>query len=441
MVEYWNWAKTFRCRPLLYVEPTSIDSLRISLKEINKTKSKIRIIGCAHSPSALSMSNEVLISMKNFNRILEIDKENLVIHCESGVLLSTLNEILPQYNLSLPVQGSVSTLTIAGAISTATHGSGIQYGTLSSYVRSITLMKLDGELKEFRLEDDEDLFRCLTCCLGTFGIIISVRLQVSRLFYLELNQHPLEFRKFLNTLPVYYSSSDHFRYMWYPHTNFGIAYHLNRVQPRIINNKNSFLSKFISWFRYSLIGYHLLEVLFLFSLYFPRFIRCINNIYFKLDGRSCHKIDRCDKLFNFDCLFYQYANEWAIPLDQAVSCLLQLEKLMEQNNYVHFPIEIRFSKDEDLSYLSPAYKRKTCWINTVAYRPFGKNHLEHQTYFKAFESICYKHNGRPHWAKEHPLTNEDFSKLYPQWNLFHQKRKEFDPNDLFLNDCLRNMFS
>ena len=115
-------------------------------------------------------------------------------------------------------------------------------------------MKLNGELKEYRFEDDEDLFRCLTCSLGTFGIIVSVRLQVSPLFYLELNQNTMEFPTFLNTLPVHYSSSDHFRYMWYPHTNSGIAYHLTRVQPRPINRKTSFFSRIFSWFRFSLIG-------------------------------------------------------------------------------------------------------------------------------------------------------------------------------------------
>ena len=125
MTEFWNWARTFYCRPQEYVEPTSIESLRSLLIEVNARKSKIRVIGCAHSPSALSMSNEVLISMKHFNRILEIDPKNQAIHCESGVLLSTLNETLPQHDLSLPVQGSVSNLTVGGVISTATHGSGL----------------------------------------------------------------------------------------------------------------------------------------------------------------------------------------------------------------------------------------------------------------------------------------------------------------------------
>ncbi|CAF1037429.1 unnamed protein product [Adineta steineri] len=441
MSVHWNWARTFYCRPRLYVEPKSIDSLRTLLNEINETKSKVRVIGCGHSPSSLSMSNEVLISMKYFNKILEIDEINHEIHCESGVLIRALNDILPQHNLSLTVQGSVNELTIGGVISTATHGSGIKYGSISSYVRSITLMKLDGDIKEYYLDDDEDLFRCLTCSLGTFGIIISVRLQVSPLFYLELNQKPLEFHTFLNTLSIHYSSSDHFRYMWYPHTNSGIAYHLNRVNPRLINNKKkSIFSRIISWFSNSLIGHHLLELLFYFSLYFPSLVRRINKMYAKLEGKTLHKIDRCDKLFNFDCLFRQYASEWAIPLDQAVSCLTELEQSMEQYKNVHFPIEIRFSKDEDLSYLSPAYGRKTCWINTVAYRPYGKIHYQHRPFFQAFEHICHKYNGRPHWAKEHPLKNEDFAQLYPKWNLFKEKREEFDPNNFLINDCLKNVF-
>lgn len=172
----------------------------------------------------------------------------------------------------------------------------------------------------------------------------------------------------------------------------------------------------------------------------PSLVRLINRVYFKLDGRTVRHIDRCDKLFNFDCLFYQYASEWAVPLDEAVACLNELEHVINRNQHVHFPIEIRFSKDEHDSYLSPAYQRKTCWINTVSYRPYGRTHTEHQEFFQLFENICHKYHGRPHWAKEHPLTRQQFERLYPNWLLFHKKRRQFDPNDLFLNDCLEKNF-
>lgn len=190
-----------------------------------------------------------------------------------------------------------------------------------------------------------------------------------------------------------------------------------------------------------ILGHYLLEFLFFLSLYLPSLVRLINNLYVRLDAQVIHQIDRCDKLFNFDCLFYQYASEWAIPLDEAVACLKELESVMDQDETVHFPIEIRFSRDEHLSYLSPAYQRKTCWINTVAYRPYGKIHSEHRRFFQRFESICAKYHGRPHWAKEHPLIWKDFQGLYPQWELFHTKRREFDPKNLLINDCLTNIFS
>lgn len=124
MKEFWNWARTFSCRPKFYFEPNSIEILREILLKVQENQWKIRVIGCGHSPSSLSLSNHVLISMKYFNEILEINQINQEIHCQSGIYLSTLNEILPKHNLSLPVQGSVSGITLGGAISTATHGSG-----------------------------------------------------------------------------------------------------------------------------------------------------------------------------------------------------------------------------------------------------------------------------------------------------------------------------
>ena len=302
-------------------------------------------------------------------------------------------------------------------------------------------MKLDGTIEEFQSNDEnqKDLFHCLTCSLGTFGIILSIRLELSKLFYLKLNQHRLEFHEFLNHLPIYLSSSDHFRYMWYPHTNQGIAYHIQRINPIEIKQSISLLSKIKSCFRYSLIGHHLLEFLFYLSLSIPKLVYWINRIYLKIDGKTFEKIDRCDRIFNFDCLFRQYASEWAIPLDETVSCLTDLEKLIE-NHYVHFPIEIRFNKDETSSYLSPCYQRKTCWINIVSYRPYGKNHYQHRAFFQDFENVCLKYSGRPHWAKEHPLTNDELSKLYPKWKFFNEKRQEYDRNNLLINDCLLKIF-
>lgn len=169
-------------------------------------------------------------------------------------------------------------------------------------------------------------------------------------------------------------------------------------------------------------------------------VRWINRFYLNFQGENLHQISRCDHLFNFDCLFRQYANEWAIPIEESVSCLVKLDEFIERNHFVHFPIEIRFGRSETNSYLSPSFQRETCWINTVAYRPFGIEHRQHRKYFEEFERICFEHSGRPHWAKEHRLTYDDLSRLYPQWNLFHHYRMKFDPTNLLINSCLKKIF-
>lgn len=182
-------------------------------------------------------------------------------------------------------------------------------------------------------------------------------------------------------------------------------------------------------------------MLFYVSLWFPRLVRSINRLYVWLEGGTTRQVARCDRLFNFDCLFRQYANEWAVPLEETVACLVDLEAAVETNHHVHFPVEIRFGRAEWTSCLSPSFGRPTCWINTVAYRPYAREHAEHRPFFREFERICLAHGGRPHWAKEHPLNGRQLAELYPHWTSFHQHRRTFDPNDLFVNACLKKMFS
>lgn len=71
-------------------------------------------------------------------------------------------------------------------------------------------------------------------------------------------------------------------------------------------------------------------------------------------------------------------------------------EMIELNDHLHFPIEIRFSNEEWNSSLSPSFGRQTYWINTVAYRPYGFQHSKHRKDLDEFEKICFEHEGRPH---------------------------------------------
>jgi FAD/FMN-containing dehydrogenase len=51
-----------------------------------------------------------------------------------------------------------------------------------------------------------------------------------------------------------------------------------------------------------------------------------------------------------------------------------------------------------------------------------------------------KFKGRPHWGKVHSLSPTELRQLYPQWEAFLEMKMRMDPNGVFENEYLRNLF-
>jgi FAD/FMN-containing dehydrogenase len=66
--------------------------------------------------------------------------------------------------------------------------------------------------------------------------------------------------------------------------------------------------------------------------------------------------------------------------------------------------------------------------------------MAYQDYFRQIEAIFKRFQGRPHWGKMHTQTAEDLAVLYPRWHDFKRIRASLDPQGLFLNDYLRQLF-
>jgi len=187
--------------------------------------------------------------------------------------------------------------------------------------------------------------------------------------------------------------------------------------------------------------YHLLEFLLFLSTYTPSTIPLINNLYNYLffRGTKTHQ-EISYKAFNFDCLFRQYVNEWALPIEKASMAIKSLRKMIEKRNLkVHFPIEIRFVKGDDI-WMSPAFGGDMCFIGIIMYRPFGKDPDYHE-YFDEYQKLMESLGGRPHWAKIHTWTETQISQSYPKWEDFKNLRAKLDPNKVFWNAYLERIFS
>ena len=70
-MEFSNWSKTKTVQVKQYFEPKSKDEL----KEIIRNGKKIRICGSNMSPSGIGLGSGILVSMKNFEKIIAVDPE------------------------------------------------------------------------------------------------------------------------------------------------------------------------------------------------------------------------------------------------------------------------------------------------------------------------------------------------------------------------------
>lgn len=433
-----NWAKTYRCKPLAYFEVETVEQIKAVLDLARRDGRTVKVVGSSHSPSDLVMTNDYIINMDKMNAMLHVDKSTNVVSVQAGIRLYQLHKELASVGLAMSNLGSISDQSIAGAISTATHGTGITFVGLSSMITDMDLVTASGELIACSPTQFSDIFYSACCSLGALGVITRVSLQCEPSFRLHERQEPALFSNILQGLDTVVNSAQHVRIWYYPHTDNAVIWRANRtyVPPKPSSN----------WVQSTLIGYHIEQALLYVSRFKPSMTpRITDFIYKNVVGTPRESIDESYKSFNFDCLFPQYVNEWAVPIENAKNCLEALRTWIDgttkaiyppgKNNnphaYVHFPIEIRFSDKDDV-WLSPSYGRKTCWIGIIMYRPYGKP-IPYKKYFKAYEDILRSFQGRPHWAKAHESSTADFDRMYPHWKDYCAIRDKLDPNGMFAN--------
>nr|AGQ16461.1 gulonolactone oxidase [Protopterus annectens] len=428
-----NWATTFGSYPELYFEPTSVEEIREILDLARQRSKKVKVIGGGHSPSDIACTDGYMIQLNKMNRILKIDKEKRQVTFEAGLLLTQLNEELFRHGLALTNLGAVSDVTAAGIIGTGTHNTGIQHGILGTQVVALTFMTASGEIMECADTVNKELFQAARLHLGSLGVILTVTLQCETAFRLHEQIFPSTLKEVLDNLDSHLKKSEYFRFLWFPHTENASVIYQDRTDKPISDTSN--------WFWDYAVGYYLLEFLLWISTFLPRLVPCIHRFFFwLLYSSKMERVNCSHKIFNYECRFKQYVQDWAIPIGKMREAILELKAWLEENPKVvaHFPVEVRFARSDDIL-LSPCYQKDSCYMNIIMYRPYGKD-VPRERYWLAYEDIMRKYEGRPHWAKAHACTNRDFQKMYPSFQKFCSIREELDPTGMFLNTYLEKVF-
>jgi L-gulonolactone oxidase len=63
-----------------------------------------------------------------------------------------------------------------------------------------------------------------------------------------------------------------------------------------------------------------------------------------------------------------------------------------------------------------------------------------KAYYDTLQRFFEKYEGRPHWGKIHHCSPSYLRSVYPHFDRFLALRQKLDPNGIFLNEHLRELF-
>jgi len=177
----------YACMPEVVVRPDSARQVAEIMKLANREMIPVtpRGAGSGLSGGAVPVEGGILLSLDRMNRILEIDRENMMAVVEPGVITASINEELEGTGLfyaGYPM--SLETCFIGGNVAeNAGGGKAVKYGVTGRYVLGLEVVTPTGEIVELggKLVKDVtgyNMVQLMTGSEGTLGIFTGIILKL-----------------------------------------------------------------------------------------------------------------------------------------------------------------------------------------------------------------------------------------------------------------------
>jgi len=173
--------------PEVVIKPASAEEISQIMRLANKYHVPVtpRGAGSGLSGGAVPVCGGIVLSVERMNRILEVDKDNLVVVVEPGVVTNEINNAIKDDGLffaGYPM--SVESCYVGGNIAeNAGGGKAIKYGVTGRYVLGLEVVLPTGEIVQLggKLYKDVvgyDLLHLMVGSEGTLGIFTKIYLKL-----------------------------------------------------------------------------------------------------------------------------------------------------------------------------------------------------------------------------------------------------------------------
>jgi FAD/FMN-containing dehydrogenase len=399
-----NWVGNQSFTPAYAAAPRDEEEVATLVRDAAERGAGVRVSAARHSFTPVVETDGLLLDLSELRGVVEADSRSKRASALAGTLIRDFYEPLWREGLALKNQGDIDTQQIAGAVSTATHGSGIRNKCFSGVVRGVRLVTATGEIRDID-ESEPDLLRAAQVSIGMLGVMTRLELEVTDAYRLTEQVDLWAWDEVLERWDELVHEHRHFGFFWLPTEESAALYNLDTHGQTMAD-------------------------------------RCYVKIYDDASpdqpdsAEEGRRTDRCYRIYPmvYDPNFHEL--EYFVPLEQGPDALKAMRDLMLRSlpDSV-FPLEVRTVGPDD-AYLSPNYNTATTVISVS-----GKPGTDYWDYLRSVDALLSEFSARVHWGKLHFLTPERLHALYPEADKFIALRREFDPDGVFLNSHLRELFA
>ena len=415
-----NWAGNLEYSTDRVYYPKTVEEVQ----EVVKKCSKLRALGSRHSFNKIADSTENLVSLKELNKVVSLNKASNTVTVEGGMRYGELAPYLHENGYALHNLASLPHITITGSCATATHGSGVKNGNLSTAVSAIEFVNAKGDIIVLSKEKNGEEFQGAVVGLGGVGIVTKITLDLQPTFnmkqvvYRNLPMKELE-NNFMAIMSSGYSVS---LFTDWKNKNINEVW----IKSRVDDGSSTAIAPEFYGAKAATKNMHPVEI--------QSAENCTEQM--GVPGPWYERLPHFKMGFT-PSTGKELQAEYFVPIEHAYEAMMAIEKLHEKITPHIFISEIRTINADNL-WMSPCYK-KTC----VALHTTWKQEVDTvNSLLPLIEEQLAPYNSRPHWAKLFTMGASVLESRIEKLADFKQLLNHHDPKGKFRNEFLdRNLYN
>jgi decaprenylphospho-beta-D-ribofuranose 2-oxidase len=171
--------------------------LQSILRDAQQRGLKVSMSGSRHSQGGHTYTaGGVVLNMRTFNHVRNIDTTALTITVESGATWAEVQRALAPHRLAIKVMQSSNIFTVGGTLSANAHGRDIDVTQVVEVVDSFHLLLASGEVVTVSRTLNPELFSLVIGGYGMFGVILDVTLRVTHDELYEQRAVSVDYKEF-----------------------------------------------------------------------------------------------------------------------------------------------------------------------------------------------------------------------------------------------------